>query len=243
MRAWAALAGKDARVVYRDWFLLILCLVPLLLAAILRIVSSFPVVPLDEAELYLAPLVVLLAPLLIGTVLGFALIEEREQGTWLLLRVLPLSPRQWLFYVIGSTTALSTGSSFAAAWVYGAPVADERLFIAMVLASSLTGSATMLTLGAFGSNQVEGLAISKMVSALGIVPAIVFLLPMPWQLAFAWCPWYWLYLGLLSSIAGDPSRLSHIFWPGFSGATWVAVPSLLCLLATAALARRYRRLE
>jgi hypothetical protein len=242
VRTWAALARKDLRVVYRDGFLLVLCFVPLVVAALLRAVLSFSLIPFAGAELYMAPLVVLLPPLLFGTVLGFSLVEEREQGTWLLLRVLPLSQRQWLVYLIGTTTSFSAVSSCASAALYGAPVADLPLFIAMVLAASLTGPATMLALGAFASNQVEGLAVSKVVSALAIVPAVVFLLPSRWQLGFAWCPWYWLYLGLSKSFAGDPSTLSRISWPGFSDDVLVAVPAALSLAATAALARRFRRL-
>ncbi len=240
MKAWTALALKDARVVYRDSFLLTLTLVPLLVALILRFGARL--IPFPDAALYLAPLVVLLSPILLGTVLGFALIEEREQGTWLLLRVLPLSPRHWLLYLVGTTTLLSCASSFSAAFLYGGPVADRPLFVAMVLASSLTSSVTMLALGAFASNEVEGMAVSKMVSAVGVVPVVAFLLPMPWQLAFVWCPWYWLYLGLLDAFAGDPSTLSLVFWPGFPDAAWVAVPVALCLAATATLARRYQRL-
>jgi fluoroquinolone transport system permease protein len=245
VRAWAALARKDARVVYRDGFLLVLCLVPLLVAAILRALLSWLVIPipLDDAALYVAPLVVLLPPLLFGTVLGFALIEEREQGTWLLLRVLPLSQRQFLLYLVGTTTALSSMSSLVSALVYGTAVAHVGLFVAMVLSSSLTGPATMLALGSFASNQVEGLAVSKVMSALAVAPAVAFFLAPPWQLAFSWCPWYWLYLGLSKSFAGDPSRMTRILWPGFPDWTLVVVPAALSLAAAAGLARRYRRLE
>ena len=84
-----ALARKDIRVIYRDRFMLFIAAYALILALVARLGVSWVPVENDNLDLYLAPAIVMFGTLLLGTLLGFALIEEREQGTWLLLRVLP----------------------------------------------------------------------------------------------------------------------------------------------------------
>jgi fluoroquinolone transport system permease protein len=239
MGAFFALALKDARVVYRDGFLLTLTAMTLVLAVGMRLVVRF--VPIGHIDLYLAPAAALLAPMMLGIVLGFGLIEEREQGTWLLLRVLPLSWTRWLLYLLGTSATLSFLLGLAAVWLYRRP-AHAGFAIAMTAAGALTGPLMMLVLGAFSRNKIEGIAIQKLASTLSFVPVLVFVVPPPWQLLCGgWCPWYWLYLGLLRAYAEDPSTLSRILWPGVPDGLLVAAPFVLSMLATLALARRYRR--
>jgi hypothetical protein len=57
----------------------------------------------------------------------------------------------------------------------------------------------------------------------------------------AWCPWYWVYLGLLRAYAGDPAALSAVHHPGYPEWLLVLAPISLCLIAIVPLARRYMR--
>jgi fluoroquinolone transport system permease protein len=239
MTQLAALIQKDARVVYRDSFLILLSIYSLGLALVMRLLVRW--IPVENLRLYLAPAVILFGPVLLGTVLGFALIEEREQGTWFLLRVLPLRPLG-LFTYLSVTAGLVSGIvGLAAAYLYGYSVADEMLFGLMILASSATAPLVMLVLGTLCSNKIEGMAASKLISFIGFAPAVVFVLPMPWQLVVAWCPWYWVYLGLLRAYAGDPAALSAVHQPGYPEWLLVLAPISLCLIAIFPLARRYMR--
>ena len=172
MNAITALVQKDIRIIYRDRFLLFIAVYALILALVARL--GVPWVPVDNLDLYIAPAIVMFGTLLLGTLLGFALIEEREQGTWLLLRVLPLSSRTVFAYFVVSASGLSLVVSFAAAMLYGYPVADWPAFVFMLVASALAAPLVMLALGALAKNKIEGLAISKIISALGILPALVF---------------------------------------------------------------------
>ena len=132
----------------------------LILALVARL--GVPWVPVDHLDLFLAPAIVMFGTLLLGTLLGFALIEEREQGTWLLLRVLPLSSKTVFIYFGASASLLSFIVSFAAAMLYGYPVADWPAFVFMLVAGALTAPLVMLALGALAKNKIEGLAESKL---------------------------------------------------------------------------------
>jgi len=239
MKALTALAQKDLRVVYRDRFMVFIAAYALVLAVLARLGVGW--VPIDNLDLYLAPAIVMFGTLLLGTLLGFALIEEREQGTWLLLRVLPLSSKIVFAYFIVSASFLALVVSFAAAMLYGYPVADWPAFFVMLVASALTAPLIMLLLGALARNKIEGLALSKILSAAGAFPALIFFAPTSWQTVAVWCPLYWLYLGLLQAYASDPTKLDALNWPAYP--TWLpAVASIVLSLAgMAVLVRIYTR--
>lgn len=239
MRQLLALARKDARIVIRDSFLVAILLYTLVLALVARVVVRW--IPVERLSLYLAPAMVLLGALLLGTVLGFALIEESEQGTWQLLRVLPLDARTLVLYLGAGSGLVSVVVSLLAAFVYGRPVADFPMFLLMVAVSSLCAPLMMLLLGAMASNKIEGLAVSKILGLLLVTPGAAFVLPVPWQLLVAWSPFYWVYLGLLRAYAGDTSFSSAIHWPAHPPWLLVVAPLALLCVGNALLVQHYRR--
>ena len=131
--------------------------------------------------------------------------------------------------------------SVAAAMLYGYPVADWPAFVFMLVASALAAPLVMLALGARAKNKIEGLAVSKIISAAGILPVLLFFGPASWQLVAVWCPLYWLYLGLLQAYAGDPTRFDVVNWPAYP--TWLpGVASIaLSFVGMAMLVRMYTR--
>ncbi len=178
-----ALLQKDARVVYRDGFLAFLPFYAVVLALAGRF--GVPWVPVPDFGLYLAPAMVLMGALLLGNVLGFALIEEREQGTWLLLRVLPVELPMIFLYFCAVSSIFSFAVGLIVALAYGYPVADLPTFFLMMAVSSLSAPIVMLVLGVMAANKIEGMAVTKIFNLVTMVPAVVFVAPMPWQLAAA----------------------------------------------------------
>ncbi len=236
----AALLQKDLRVVYRDGFMLMLFFYPIALALLARV--AVPWVPIEHFDLYLAPGVLLVGGPLFGTVLGFALIEEREQQTWLLLRVLPISQWALLGYLVTVSGGVSLVMIALSALLYGLPVHDPLGFTLMTVPTALTTPLLMLALGAATENKVEGLAISKILSSVCFVPALVFVLPVPWQVLLWWNPMYWIYLGLLATYGGSADMADlALYWPGYPFAAYVVAPLLLSAAGILALARVYRR--
>jgi len=237
----AVLARKDARVVYRDRFLLLLCMYAVLIALVARVVV--PLLPVDRLAFYLAPAILSLAPAFLGSVLGFALVEEREQGTWLLLRVLPLRAATLLVYLSAGACGLAAVAAGLVALAYGHPVARPGLFAAMVVATALTTPIYMFGLGALARNKVEGLTVSKALNVVAFVPVGVFFVPPAWQVPLlGWSPFYWIYLGLLQAHAPDPGWLAApLRWPGHPLPLLIAAPCLLSLLGTIGAMRLYRR--
>ena len=236
----AALLQKDLRVVYRDGFMVMLFFYPIVLALLARVAVTW--IPIEHFDLYLAPGLLLFGGPLLGTLLGFALIEEREQQTWLLLRVLPISQWALLGYLVAVSGGVSVVMIVLSAVLYGLPVADPTRFALMIVPSALTTPLLMLILGAATENKIEGLAISKIVSTAGLAPALVFVLPAPWQVLLWWHPMYWIYLGFLAAYRGGAGTGDlALYWPGYPFAAYVVAPLLLSAAGILALARVYRR--
>lgn len=237
----ATLLAKDARAIARDRFLLFMLLYGVLISLALRFLA--PLFDVPHLQLFLAPAPPMLGSLLAGTVLGFALIEERETRTWLLLRTVPLTMRTLASYFVGGATALGVLIGLACAAAFGAPVERPALYVPLLVANGLGAPLLMLFLGAFASNKIEGLAMGKIGSSASAAPLLFFLIPPAWVGLLAWSPWSWLYVGLLRAHATD-DQLAALWLelpsvPDWS--TW-AVPVILCLALSGLFARRYLRL-
>jgi fluoroquinolone transport system permease protein len=234
-----ALLWKDARGIYRDGFLLYMCVYAPLIAIAARL--GVPWIPIESMPLYLAPWLVTLGGSLAAIVFGFGVIEERERQTLLLLRVLPLSRAAHFAYLVITTGLLSCALGLAVAVIFGQPIADLPGFLLMLVVSSLVAPLGMLMLGVVAANKIEGMAVAKVVSSMSIVPALVFVVPSPWQILLAWSPHYWVYLGLLRAYAGEAQLASlAVHWPGHPGWLEPLAATMLCLGGIALLARIHR---
>ncbi len=236
MNKIAALLWKDARGIGRDRFLLYLCLYAPLLAIASRI--AVPWIPIENLSLYLAPWLVTMGGSLAAIVFGFGLIEERERQTLLLLRVLPLSRAAHFSYLAITTALLSCVLGLVAAAIFGQGIAHLTGFLVMLAVGSLLAPLGMLMLGVAAANKIEGMAVAKLVSSMSLVPALVFVVPAPWQILLAWSPHYWVYLGLLRAYAGEAQLASlAVHWPGHPGWVDPLAAAALSLLGIVLLAR------
>ncbi len=233
------LLQKDLRSILRDRFLVWISLYLPLLALGLRFGVEW--LPVPDLPLYVAPWMAIVGGSLLGTLFGFGLIEEREQGTWLLLRTLPVPPAFVSAYLAAVATAFGVAYGLVCVVLYGHPVADVPFFLAMLVASGLTAPVVMWLLGALARNKVEGLAVSKSISTASFVPLLGFALPAAWHWTLMWCPYYWLYVGLLRAYAGaDEAAGLALPIPELPAWLFVLLPSVLSVGAIAGLTRIYR---
>lgn len=237
----SALVTRDVRTIVRDPFLFFFLFYGSLLALIARGVG--PYIPIVNIQLFLAPAAVIVSSMLAGIVLGLALVDEREQQTWLLFRVLPSGTTTFSTYLIASTLLVSLVGGGLSALVYGLPVVDVAAFSGGVLAAASGAPVFLLLLGAFASNKVEALALQKIAGSITMPPILIFLIPDAWQWVLWWNPWYWIYLGLLRGYA-SPAALeaADVPLPLDTGWPYWFVPVAMCSVLCALLARRYRTL-
>lgn len=199
IRALRVLGAVDLRNVLRDPLLAWVVLYPFVLALALR----FGVPPLagwldrngsfDLLPYYplLASFVVGMAPGMVGTVVGFLLLDERDERTLTAVLVSPLPLEHYLLYRLGLPTTLGLLVTLAVYPLAGlAPLRWDHLLVASGLAA-LSAPITALFLGTFAQNKVSGFAFVKILNGLNMLPVLAWFLPMPRQLAMGLLPTYW----------------------------------------------------
>lgn len=114
-RAWRALAAADSQILWRDPLLGWVLLLPLGVALMLRALIPPITNALAGNGFRLEPFYPLImsgylmtAPGIVGMVVGFMLLDERDARTFSALRVTPLSIRKYLSYRLTVPLVLGT---------------------------------------------------------------------------------------------------------------------------------------
>jgi fluoroquinolone transport system permease protein len=216
-----ALAPVDARGVWRDPLLRWLLLVPLGLGLATR--SVFPnlleqvatLLPFGLASVYqplMAACLLLIGPLLAGMVVGFLLLDQRDEGTLVALQVTPLPAWAYLLYRLGLPLLSSIPLSVLAFGLSEIHVPGWRLTGALLLAAPL-GPLYALALAKLAQNKVQGFALAKAAGVFIAAPLatlftsplwdhILLFAPTTWAARYLWQGEWWVLVGGIVYQAG-----------------------------------------
>jgi fluoroquinolone transport system permease protein len=148
---------------------------------------------LDLAPYY--PLIMSFLPLavagLIGTVVGFLLLDQRDDDTMAALLVTPLSLGDYLRYRMLVLIVLSSAFSCVTVPLAGLTATTSTQLVVTSIVAAPLAPIYALFLGSFAANKVQGFALAKAVGIV-LVPCIAaYFVPVPWQNAFGIVPHYW----------------------------------------------------
>lgn len=133
----------------------------------------------------------LMAPTMIGMVVGFLLLDERDEQVLTALLVTPMPLGGYLLYRITLPLLLGfavTVAGYPLAGLAPIPLLD---LVAVALLAALNGPATALFLAAFAENKVTGFALVKVLNTINMLPVAAFFIDWPWQVAAGIVPAYW----------------------------------------------------
>lgn len=233
------LAPIDAKAIRRDSLLRWMLLIPLLLIAALQwglpalsewLATShgFDLAPYHT--LIVSYLIVVMGPVLIGQVLGFMLLDERDDDTLRALLITPLPIEGYLAYRIGlpmlasavvTMGALAFLDSVPLPWHQLAPIAVLYAIEAPIIALIMVGMC---------SNKVQGFAFSKASGQVLMLPAAAWFLDPPWQYAAGVFPTYYPLKAFWLASAGAPG-----YWLA------IAIGLIVHIAVLAWLIRRFNR--
>ena len=233
-----ALGPIDLRNVRRDEMLRWMVLIPLLLALLVRFGWPFMVTQIQTRfQFDLSPYVVMLmsylvigSPAVFGTVIGFLLLDERDEGSLIALQVTPLSLNQYVAYRLGLPILLTI-----VLLIISLPLAGVTTFSfweLLLLAAVAAPLAPLLAifLAAFASNKVQGFALMKGAGIFFVVPFLAYFVGGAWEWAFGLLPTYW------------APKLYWMISGGESGTWWVALVGIAWQLVwIVVLSRRFNR--
>ena len=204
--AWRALAAADARVLLRDPLLGWVFLLPIGLALLLRVLIPAIGSALAPSGFRLEPYHPLImsgylmtAPGIVGMVVGFLLLDERDGRTLSALRVTPLSMRAYLAYRVAGPLVAGT-----AATLVGYPLVGLTP-LAAVAALSAPTLALLLPIAA--PNKVAGFAVVKVMNVVSLLPVVAYFMPTPIQFVAGILPTFWPMRALWAAAEGGPHLL------------------------------------
>jgi fluoroquinolone transport system permease protein len=214
-----ALGPIDAKSVRRDPLLRWLIFYPVVLALLLRwgvpvlrsvLIGRFRF-DIEPHYPLLMSFVMLMTPMLAGTVIGFLLLDQRDEQTLTALRVTPLTLSGYFVYRIALPTVVSFATTLVLFPITG--LVEFRPFglISAGLSSCLLAPLYALFLGTVARNKVQGFALSKALGILLVPPVIAYFVGSRWQLLFGIDPLYWPAKFLWVLYSNPNSALKYLF--------------------------------
>ena len=167
-----------------------------------------------ELEVYyelICSFLVLIMPIISGTVIGFLLLDQKDEQTIDALQVTPISMQSYLMYRNTLPMIISFVMTLVMLPLMGISniSIDKLVFVSIAAAPLAPIFALILAIGA--NNKVEGFAISKILGILNWPPIIAYFVPDSFQWIFWVIPTYWPVLAYW--LADDNAVLSfHISW-------------------------------
>ena len=240
MRTIKTLGPIDARNVQRDSLLLWMAVMPFFFVFLFRFIVPWAAEGLlAQFNFDLQPFYILLMsyafivgiPMLYGLVIGFLLLDERDDGTLTALQVTPLPLNNYLAYRVTLPLIFSVGLTvitFPLAQLITFPTA--YLFLVALLSAPLA-PIFALFLATFATNKVQGFALMKGSGIVLVLPLVAYFIESPWQIIFGLIPTYW------------PAKLYWVLDAGEPGAWFYALGSVIYQVALLIiLLRRFNRI-
>jgi fluoroquinolone transport system permease protein len=133
----------------------------------------------------------LMATAMIGTVIGFLLLDQRDEGTLAALLVTPLSLGAYLRYRLGTLLAAAILLSAIAPPLGGLTATTPAQLVVTAATAAPLAAIQALFLGSFARNKVQGFALSKAAGVIFVPCLAAWFVAEPWQLLIGLIPHYW----------------------------------------------------
>lgn len=134
----------------------------------------------------------ILAPMTIGSMTGFMLLEDKDENMFLYYTVTPLSKEGYLFYKLSIPIILNIVLSFFLVYLTNIITINFLQLLLIILMASIEAIIIAFFLTSFASNRVEGLAMTKAISFLFLIPLIDQLINFKYQWLFYLFPTYYI---------------------------------------------------
>ena len=200
LKTLKALGPIDLKNVQRDPLLRWMPFLPLLVAPAVRWLLPALLVRLQSLFAfdlmgYFPPLMsymlVMLAPLLSGMVVGFLLLDQRDDQTLTALQITPLSLQTYLVYRLSMPMLASILVTLIMLPIAGLAIIPGWQMLLAALCAAPLAPLYALALAGFAQNKVQGFALQKMSGIVLLPPLLAYFIDSNWQLALGIFPTYW----------------------------------------------------
>ena len=205
MKKFVTLAWGDLKNISRDSFLVMIYCIPIFIAVLFhfgiplvsRLVSQW--LDLTEYYRFIMSFLAFITPSFVGMIMGFILLDERDEDILSYIAVTPLSKAGYLGYRIISPMFISIIVTYLVLFIaHLSPVPVIRL-IPVVIMAAMEAPILALFLAAFANNKVEGLAVYKLTSLIYLAPAVGYFIKSGWAYLAGILPPFWISKAFLAS--------------------------------------------
>lgn len=202
------LGRNDLKLIGRDSFLLFMFLFAIIIAVVLRfgmpwlnnILIENGVMPsqtfaMSLADVYpmlVAYMAIYTGALLVGTVFGFVLLDEKDQNTIKAMLVTPVPLKRYVLYRVGGPAILAFVIILGMAYFINQALLPWWQMILISAGGALTAPIISLFFATVAENKVQGFAYSKFGGISGWTILIGWFVPEPWQWLIGLFPPWWI---------------------------------------------------
>jgi fluoroquinolone transport system permease protein len=196
---WWILLGNEVENIRRDPLLRWLVILPAALIPLVRYgLPALAAALLTHFNFDLQPYFVLilsgltlLPAILTSMVVGFLLLDERDEGSLLALQVTPLTLPNYLFYKCSWPLVAGTAVNLLLLPAVGLiPLTWPQIALVSLVTAPLA-PLLALVLVLIAQNKVQGFAVAKGLSGIPIFLISAYFVPMPYQLLAGVIPSFW----------------------------------------------------
>ncbi len=232
-----SLGPIDIRSVRRDSLTSWMIFLPILLALVMRwgippltarVMEQYNFDLVPYYPLLVAYFFVGICPMVFGAVIGFILLDEKDDRTLTALQVTPLPLSGYVLYRVTIPILLTFGLMFVLFPLANLTPFNLRTIFLSAIAAAPMAPMLALLFGSIAQNKVQGFALMKLTGFIFIAPVVAYFAPAGWELLFGIVPTYW------------PMK---VYWLLYEGAVvvwpYVVVAVVYQLLVTMYFARRF----
>jgi len=182
------LGQNDMRLISRDSFLVYLMVVPTIYALICRYAVPYLNEQLaewltlsDYYPLMVSYMFVMMSPYIAGVVIGFMLLDDRDEGLLSVMLVTPLPLNTFLTYRLFIPAVLGFVLTIITVPLSGLATIAPFDLVAVALVMALFAPITSLLFATFAENKVQGFGMVKVLGTVNLLPVVGYFIPTPWQ--------------------------------------------------------------
>lgn len=198
---------SDFKNIFRDRSLAFIVFVPIIFFALLRFAPPIyeQYLPaLIEYRAHLLSVFCILSSVLLGFILAFIILEERDQNLMPVFMVMPYSFGNLLLLRVSVIIVMGFLSSILL--IVGTGLVEIPFYQAVFLAfaSSLTGPSSTFIIASIARNKIEGVSYFKLFNMILMAPIAGMFIGTWHSLLFGIMPYYWIYAAYI----GNPVYIS-----------------------------------
>jgi hypothetical protein len=209
MKRLSTLLVSEAKSTVRDEILLIITCVPIFLSLLVRFgepplrILLIEYVDLSRHHLTILAVLASMTPIMFGWLIGFKLLDDRDEHTLSAIAVTPLTKQGYIIYRTVLVLALSAFLNTTLLPLTGLTGITLGRLIPISIMAAFEAPIMALVLAAFAGNKVEGLAVAKFMGIFSAVPVLPLYIDSPFVYIAGIIPFFW--VGKTVSLAAGPA--------------------------------------